>query len=82
MQDILQLTSIPDIPKKKLIMHGRLHREFKFLKNKGLIPREQLWDKVRLSFSNDFIEEVMRVPEKYFIHQFRFRNSAGAGKDE
>ena len=60
--DILQLTSMPDIPKKKLDDHGRLHNEFEFLKRMGAVDETLLWRDVRPSFSNHIIGEVMKTP--------------------
>ena len=80
--DILQLTSMPDIPKKELDDHGRLHKEFEFLKGMGAVEETLLWDEARSNFSNQIIADVMRAPSQYSIGQYRVTKSARAGKDE
>ncbi len=72
MEDIIRMSSIPSIPENYLKENGALKREFEFLEKVDRIPSSVNWEKVRNSFDNSFLEDVVASPEKYHLNEFKF----------
>jgi sulfonate transport system substrate-binding protein len=70
----LGIRRVPLIPEEDLLENGRLYREFHFLKNLGKIPDAGDWRRVRRSFNNSIIKEVVSHSEKYGLDEFSYRS--------
>lgn len=71
-RELLEMESLPLIPKTELTGYSPLSREFEFLKKIGKLPANAQWENVRDSISRDLMNEVLSHSVLYKLHEFDY----------
>lgn len=75
--DLLDIAPIPIIPERDLEVQGPLFEEFEFLKRLEKIPAGNDWIKVKASFDNSIINDVLSKAEEYQLDIFEYSKERG-----
>jgi len=70
--DIIGHHSSPVIPLQSLSRTGNLYKEFKFLKELGMVPLSIAWEKVRDSFAPQILDGIYNNPSVYRFNEFDY----------
>ncbi len=76
-RDLLDVENVSIIPRQDLETVGRLFREFEFLKNLGKIPSTVDWNKVKSSFDNTIVREVIKAQKEFQIYTYEYTVDRG-----
>lgn len=71
-QSLLDMSSLPLIPRTQSTGYSPLAREFEFLKKVGKIPSDALWKTVNHSIARELLNEVISQPVPYRLHEFDY----------
>jgi len=71
-RETLDVPGAPMLPKSEAKPGGRMAMQLSFLKHFGNIPASVSWERVSSSFAPQLMEDVLRQPAKYRIHNFDY----------